>query len=52
MMWYATLLCALLTTVPRIAAYGTPINSESAIVLAAGLVYLISVVYTHRRAKV
>jgi zinc transport system permease protein len=40
----ATLLCILLTTLPRIAVYGTRISPESAIVLAAGGVYLISVV--------
>jgi zinc transport system permease protein len=39
----STALCALLTTVPRIAVYGTPISAESAIVLAAGAVYLLSV---------
>ncbi len=38
-----TVLCALLTTVPRIAVYGTRITPESAIVLTAGAVYLISV---------
>lgn len=52
MMWVSTLLCALLTTLPRIAVYGTRISPEAAIILAAGLVYLISVVYTHRRTKV
>ena len=51
-MWVSALLCALLTTVPRIAVYGTQISPESAIVLAAGLIYLISVVYTRRRAAI
>ncbi len=40
MMWVATGLCMLITTAPRIAVYGTPVNPESAIVLAAGCVYL------------
>ena len=35
-------LCILLTTVPRIAVYGTRISPESAIVLAAAGVYLVS----------
>ena len=49
MMLVATLLCALLTTLPRIAVYGTRISAESAIVLAAGGVYLASVVYRRVR---
>jgi zinc transport system permease protein len=36
------LLCMLLSTLPRIAVYGTRISPESAIVLAAGAVYLLS----------
>ena len=43
MMVVSTLLCGLLTTLPRIAVYGSPITAESAIVLASGLVYLLSV---------
>ena len=39
-----TLLSALLTTLPRIAVYGTQISPECAIVLAAGATYLVSVV--------
>jgi len=39
----STLLCAVLTTVPRIAVYGTRIDPASAIVLSAGGVYLLSV---------
>lgn len=39
----STVLCALLTTLPRIAVYGTPVSPESAIVLTAGGVYLLSV---------
>ena len=39
-----TLLCVGVTTLPRILVYGTPVNPESAIVLASGLVYLVSTV--------
>jgi zinc transport system permease protein len=50
----STILCILFTTVPRIAVYGTAISPESAIVLAAGAVYLLSVIArsvgTRRRA--
>jgi zinc transport system permease protein len=38
----STLLCALLTTLPRIAVYDTRIDPGSAIVLSAGAVYLLS----------
>jgi zinc transport system permease protein len=41
----STVLCALLTTLPRIAVYDTSISAGSAIVLTAGLVYLASVVF-------
>ncbi len=44
MMWISVLLCVLLTTVPRILVYGTPISPEPATVLAAGGVYLGSVI--------
>lgn len=47
----ATILGTLLTTLPRIVVYGTPISPESAIVLAAGAVYLISVLLTRRVAE-
>ena len=40
----STLLCLVVTTLPRIAVYGTPVSPESAIVLTAGCVYLVSVV--------
>ena len=40
----ATVLCLLLTTLPRIAVYGSEISPESAIVLAAGVLYLISLI--------
>ncbi len=44
MMWISVLLCMLLTTIPRILVYDTPISPEPAIVLAAGGLYLTSVV--------
>jgi len=49
MMWLSTLLCMVLTTLPRIGAYelevrlGVKLSPESAIVLAAAGVYLVSV---------
>ena len=51
MMVLSSLLCAGLATVPRIAVYGTRISPESAIVLAAGAVYLLSVLARRRRAR-
>ncbi|MFQ5462088.1 MAG: metal ABC transporter permease [Phycisphaerae bacterium] len=47
----SVLLCAVLTTVPRVAVYGTRISPESAIVLAAGAVYLGSVLVRAVRAR-
>jgi zinc transport system permease protein len=47
----ATLLCIALTTVPRMAVYGTPISAESSIVLAAGAVYLVSVLIRRLRTR-
>jgi zinc transport system permease protein len=44
-------LCAFLTTVPRMAAYGTRVTPEAAIVLAAAGVYLLSVVVTRLRSR-
>ena len=44
----ATLLGILITTLPRIAVYGTAVSPESAIVLAAGGVYLVSLLMTRR----
>jgi len=41
MVGVSILLCALLTTAPRIAVYGTAVSPEAAIVLAAGAVYLV-----------
>lgn len=40
--WCSILLSMALTTVPRAAVYGTPVSPESAIVLAACLVYVVS----------
>lgn len=42
MILLASAIAALLTTVPRIAVYGTPISPEPAIVLTAGLVFLLA----------
>lgn len=39
--WLATGLCLLVTTVPRVAVYGTPVSPEAAIVLAAAAVYVL-----------
>jgi len=47
--WASIGLSAVLTTVPRIAVYGTRISPECAIVLAAGGVYLLSVIYVRLR---
>jgi len=47
----AVVLSALLTTLPRIAVYGTGISPEAAIVLAAGFVYLVSVVLHRLRTR-
>jgi zinc transport system permease protein len=41
MMLASTGICAVLTTLPRIAVYGTAISPEPAIVLAAALLYLL-----------
>ncbi|MCC7204566.1 MAG: metal ABC transporter permease [Phycisphaeraceae bacterium] len=49
LMLIATLLCAVVTTGPRMLVYGTQVSPESAIVLAAGLVYLASVVVERLR---
>lgn len=42
MIWISIALCAVLTTLPRIAVYGTEVSPEPAIVLAAAAVYLLS----------
>ncbi len=51
MMVWSTILSCFLTTVPRILVYGTPINPESAIVIAAAALYLISLFLTRRTAR-
>lgn len=49
MMGLSVLLCILLTTVPRMAVYGTRLSPESVIVLSAGGVYLLALAYRRRR---
>lgn len=51
MMVVATGLSIVLTTLPRMAVYGSGISPESAIVLTAGAVYLISVISRRLRAS-
>jgi zinc transport system permease protein len=51
MMAWATVLCVLLTTLPRIAVYGTPISPEPAIVVAAVGLYLLSLALRSRRRR-
>ena len=41
-------LCLVLTIAPRMAVYGTRVSPESAIVIAAGCVYLVSVIVARR----
>ncbi len=49
MMGVSIVLAAVVTTLPRMAVYGTPISAEPAIVLAAAGVYLLSVlIWRHR----
>ena len=50
MMVVATGLSALLTTLPRMAVYGSGISPESAIVLTAGAIYLFSVILRRLRS--
>lgn len=45
----STILCALLTVIPRIAVYSTPIGPEPAIILAAGSVYGLSLLVRRRK---
>lgn len=47
----STLLCAAITTGPRIAVYQTSISPEPAIVLSAGMVYLLSVAVSRLRRR-
>ncbi len=51
MMGLATVLCALTTTLPRIAVYGTTISPEPAIVMAAVVVYLLSLLARSLRQR-
>jgi len=51
MMGASMLLCVAVTTLPRVAVYGTRVSPESAIVLAAGAIYLASVLYRHFRPR-
>ncbi len=51
MIWISILLAAIVTTLPRIAVYGTRISPEPAIVLAAGGVYLASAAIRWRRRR-
>ncbi|NLX95263.1 MAG: metal ABC transporter permease [Rhodopirellula sp.] len=51
MMFLGVLISALVTTLPRIAVYGTAVAAEPAIVLAAGFVYLVSVVIRQIRHR-
>jgi len=52
MMLASTVLATVLTTVPRIAVYGTRVSPESAIVLSAGGLYLLSVFVRRVRSTV
>lgn len=45
------LLCAVLTTLPRVAVYGSRVSAESAIVLSSGAVYLLSVIAARLYAR-
>ncbi|MFH1998070.1 MAG: metal ABC transporter permease [Planctomycetota bacterium] len=51
MMVVSTLLCIVLTSVPRMALYGTRISPESAIVLCAGCVYLLALMIHRFRGR-
>ena len=51
LMGFSVLLCIVLTTVPRVALYGTRLSPESAIVLCAGAVYLLALALHHLRLK-
>lgn len=42
MILLSSAIAAVLTTVPRVAVYGTPISPEPAVVLAAGMVFLLA----------
>jgi zinc transport system permease protein len=51
MVLVSIVLCALVTTLPRIAVYGSRISPESAIVIAAGGLYLLSVIVSRIRRR-
>lgn len=51
MMGLSVLLCVSLTTFPRLALYGTKVSPESAIVLAAGGVYLATLAVNRLRRR-
>jgi zinc transport system permease protein len=51
MMGLSTVLAAVVTTLPRIAVYGTSVSAEPAIVLTAAGLYLLSVVVRHFRER-
>jgi zinc transport system permease protein len=51
MMGVATILSMVLTTVPRAAVYGTGVSPESAIVLSAGAIYILSVIWRRLRVR-
>lgn len=44
-------LCVVVTTVPRMAVYGTAIGPESAIILTAAVVYMLSLALSRRRQR-
>lgn len=51
MIWISIVLCAFLTTFPRIMVYGTAISPEPAIVLTAGAAYLLALLLARKRAR-
>jgi zinc transport system permease protein len=51
LMGLAIVLCILLTTIPRVALYGTRLSPESVIVLCAGAVYLLALALHRLRLK-
>lgn len=52
LMIFSTILCMLLTTLPRAAVYGTRLAPEQAIVIAAAGVYLISVIFVRVKRRI
>ena len=51
LMLVSMILCAIVTTAPRVALYETRVSPESAIVLTAGAVYLVSVLVRPRTRR-